>query len=81
MLSWTSSRTTTSERTKSLRRMGGDQGRRVGRRAYRPVPDLCQKQRETQVMDLDEPGLVVVADAPEGADQIARFDRPPVGWV
>jgi hypothetical protein len=29
-----------------------------------------------QVMDLDEPELVLVADAPEGADQVARLDRP-----
>jgi hypothetical protein len=28
-------------------------------------------------MDLDEPGPVVVADAPEGADQVAWLDRPP----
>jgi hypothetical protein len=29
-----------------------------------------------QVMDLDEPDLVVVVDAAEGADQVARLDRP-----
>jgi hypothetical protein len=28
-------------------------------------------------MDLDEPELVLIADAPEGADQVARLDRPP----
>src|SRR5262249_24758211 len=27
-------------------------------------------------MDFDEPELVLVADAPEGADQVARLDRP-----
>src|SRR5215510_2554648 len=29
------------------------------------------------VVDLDEPDLAVVADAPEGPDEVARFDRPP----
>jgi hypothetical protein len=29
-----------------------------------------------QVVDLDEPDLVVVADAAEGADQVALLDRP-----
>jgi len=29
------------------------------------------------VVDLDDPDLVVVADAPEGSDEVARFDRPP----
>jgi hypothetical protein len=29
-----------------------------------------------QVVDRDDPDLVVVADAAEGADQIARLDRP-----
>jgi hypothetical protein len=33
--------------------------------------------RVTQVMNLDSPDLVVVADAAEGPDQIARLDRPP----
>ncbi len=29
------------------------------------------------VVDLDEPDLIGVADAPEGPDEIARLDRPP----
>src|SRR6516164_1458024 len=29
------------------------------------------------VADLDEPDLAVVADAPEGPDEVARFDRAP----
>ena len=33
--------------------------------------------RMPDVVDLDEPDLVVVADAPEGADEVARFDGPP----
>jgi hypothetical protein len=39
------------------------------------------------VVDRDDPDLVVVADAPEGADQVAGLDRPSgtggeheIGW-
>jgi hypothetical protein len=32
--------------------------------------------RVAQVMDLDDPDAVAVADAPEGPDQVARLDRP-----
>jgi hypothetical protein len=33
--------------------------------------------RVPDVVDLDEPDPVVIADAPEGPDEVARFDRPP----
>jgi hypothetical protein len=33
--------------------------------------------RVPDMVDLDEPDLVVVADAPEGTDEVARFDGPP----
>jgi hypothetical protein len=33
--------------------------------------------RVTKAMDLDDPDLVVVADAAERPDQVPRLDRPP----
>jgi hypothetical protein len=46
-------------------------------RAGTPRSLSQRADRVPDVVDLDEADLVVIADAPEGADEVARFDRPP----